>query len=143
MFTYEQTKELLPGLSKTFETLGKYPTFIFFDKACRFLPSVQNAIDDVENPMTAVLYRRLVEDVVWLVDKFHFRSHNDAKCKELYNPKIAKDAFNDIGSWNTQAAEQANAWLQRIAPVLRTTDPILHDFYLYSFVDTRNACMGV
>ncbi|KAI8853693.1 hypothetical protein BC829DRAFT_413608 [Chytridium lagenaria] len=138
MFTFEQTGELLPGISHTYESIGRYPTFTFFDKACRFIPSVKHAIDAVDNPITANTFRRVIDEVVWLVDKFHFKSHNDERCKELFNPELAEIAFPELGRWNTQAAEQANAWLQRVANVLRTTDSLLHDFYMYSFVDSYN-----
>ncbi|KAI8846964.1 hypothetical protein BC829DRAFT_418793 [Chytridium lagenaria] len=117
MFTFEQTGELLPGISHTYESIGRYPTFTFFDKACRFIPSVKHAIDAVDNPIMANTFRRVIDEVVWLVDKFHFKSHNDERCKELFNPELDEIAFPELGRWNTQAAEQANAWLQRVANV--------------------------
>ena len=83
-------------------------------------------------------------NITWQVDLFHFRGHNDAFCKTWCNPNVQRehDKQQKVKPFNTSAAEQVNAWLDKISHILRNLDQEQSDFYMYTFIDIRNGILS-
>ncbi|ORY43720.1 hypothetical protein BCR33DRAFT_738458 [Rhizoclosmatium globosum] len=142
MFRFETHDDVLEALITTFEGSGQFPFVLYYDKACRLLQSlvvqIRQGNDEVKKAQLLAVYDR----VALIVDKFHFRGHQDEYCEMWCNPTFVDSVLKKKGyikKFNTSAAEQGNVWFSGISHILRDLDAVTHDFFLFSLVDKRNS----
>ena len=66
---------------------------------------------------------------------FPFHPSRDTPHKPPKQLEIEED-FPD--AFNSSAAKQANSWLDDLKYMLLKTDYLVHDFFLYTFINYRN-----
>ena len=74
--------------------------------------------------------------IVIVCDRFHFRNHIAAWCKANVNPFNCK--VPGFEKANTEAAEQAFAWLARSKHLFRRMNEARFFFYLLHMMHLRN-----
>ncbi|KAI9323959.1 hypothetical protein BDR26DRAFT_829004 [Obelidium mucronatum] len=108
-------------LVKTFEQLGSYPTFFFFDSSCRLYQWLLSAKRGVNES-----YERLRQLVCFVVDRFHFKEHRNTFCKKECNPFLFPDLTNPNGTprFNSSIAKSTNSWLTAVSHIVRNVDEV-------------------
>ncbi|KAF8295682.1 hypothetical protein DL93DRAFT_2150938 [Clavulina sp. PMI_390] len=128
--TSESPTNIINMLSVIFPTQESRPSYIVIDKACRILVMIGLA-------STWLLTSR------FLVDVFHFKHHSgDPTCQKYCNPtpsirtdpNLVEEIEGSDGrlrrSFNSEAAEQLNAWFGGYASQLSHMHPANHDFLI-------------
>ncbi|KAF8317516.1 uncharacterized protein EI90DRAFT_2868736, partial [Cantharellus anzutake] len=133
----ESPTNILHTLEEVFPGPDSWPSYIVIDKACRILATL----------MSQGQHHRWFQTSCFLVDAFHFRNHhNDPTCQKYCNPTPqVKDDPNLVlpiqdgnsqqarfqHAFNTEAAEQLNAWFGGYASQLSHMHPANHDFLVH------------
>ena len=68
------------------------------------------------------------------IDRFHYKNHKNKWCRENMNP----DSSKNLKNVNTEAMEQAFAWLKGYAPSLRYMKRVNFVFVILDMIDRRN-----
>ena len=88
--------------------------------------------------------------VLWIVDAFHFVCHSkkDTFCQTYCNPTKDEGAYSPLFTtnekgirvrrFNTEAAEQANSWMEAFGKIVSSMHGFTHDFFLDLAVEIRN-----
>lgn len=69
-----------------------------------------------------------------VVDKFHFKTHNDKTCKKYCNP----NKFEEIINMNTSVAEQVNYWLSKFKHNVKHMNFERFNFFIFVICDLYN-----
>ncbi|KAI9324127.1 hypothetical protein BDR26DRAFT_793950, partial [Obelidium mucronatum] len=115
------------------------PNIVYYDKACRIYLSLRKHLR--HKGLYYERLRKLYDNVCFIVDKFHIKSHVDGFCEERCNPNFVDSwvaSESGEGKFNTQVAEQGNVWFGQISHILRNVNAVTHDFFMYTLVDKRN-----
>src|ERR1700733_7272968 len=130
--TSESPTNIVCMLVQIFPTPESHPSYFVINKACRILAMLQSC----------GLCNTWFQTSQFLVDVFHFKHHSgDPNCQRYCNPTpIIEDDPNLVLSiqddlppclqwaFNTEAAEQLNAWFGGYASQLSHMHPANHDF---------------
>jgi hypothetical protein len=115
---------------------AQHPSFIFYDNACKLLSHIimQNLFDS------------WITTTRFIVDAFHYINHRaeDLICRTRCNPAPRDGSQPDLvlietvngqqvetRAFNTEAAEQLNAWFGGYEAQLRKMTDYNHDFFVY------------
>ena len=140
MYTCESMTQMYLFLLGTFAR-GKdiqHLKFLGYDRACGLEPFLQNlAKKDI------YLAKYLLKNTKFLVDRFHVKGHTEQGClppvdnpKCKYHPDLP--VFSEISNVNTECAEQAFRWLNKLKLSLRQMSRYKFNFYLYEMVNIHN-----
>jgi hypothetical protein len=131
--TSESPTNIVQMLEQIFPSVESRPSYFVIDKACRILAMLQNRGQRAAWFQTSR----------FLVDVFHFKNHHgDPICQQYCNPTPSihddpnlvlsiQDGNNPPRlqrAFNTEAAEQLNAWFGGYASQLSHLHPANHDF---------------
>jgi hypothetical protein len=141
--TSESPTNILNTLEQVFPDLESQPSYIVIDKACRILAML----------MSRGEHHTWFQTSRFLVDVFHFKNHrNDPTCQRYCNPSpsVQNDPnlvipIQDAGNgqtrvqraFNTEAAEQLNAWFGGYASQLSHMHAANHDFLVHVMLTYR------
>lgn len=125
------------------------PAYIVIDKACRIVDMLQGK-KELRGPGA---WEKWCETSRWKVDIFHWFNHkNDPICEEWCNPSpnplddpnlrliiegIDDDETHYQNAFNTESAEQLNAWFGRYATQLEHMNAVKHDFLIHVMLTYR------
>ena len=112
--------------------------YLGYDRACGLQPFLQN-ITKKQVPFTAYL----LEHVKFLMDRFHIKGHTEKCCMPLennpacyYHPDLAN--FKEICTANTECAEQAFRWLNKVKYTVRQMSRYKFNFFLFELVNMHS-----
>jgi len=140
MYTSESLTQMYFFLAFTFGRGQdiQHLKYLGYDRACGLQPFLQN-IAKKQVPFAAYL----LENVKFLVDRFHIKGHTEKCCMPLennpeccYHPDLAK--FKEICTANTECAEQAFRWLNKLKYTVRQMSRYKFNFFLFELVNMHN-----
>lgn len=136
MFSCESPTQLFIQLLRLKCDTKIHLKYLGYDRACEFEPYLVN-LKKKGNAGAELL----LEDVQFLVDKFHIKGHTTPACdlesdQCRYHPDLQK--FKDIQDVNTECAEQAFAWLGKFKQSSKYMSHYMFKFFLYRIVRARN-----
>ena len=145
-FGAEKNIDVLKALDTAYPSGGRHPRVVYYDRACFVLKSLKAR---VLNPLIA---RFIVvwSTVLWIVDAFHFVCHSktDTLCQTCCNPTKDEGPYSQlfvtdekglrVRRFNTEAAEQANSWMESFGKIVSSMHGHTHDFFLDLAVEIRN-----
>ena len=112
--------------------------YLGYDRACGLQPFLQN-IAKKQVPFATYL----LQHVKFLVDRFHVKGHTEKCCMPLennpecyYHPDLEK--FKDIHHANTECAEQAFRWLNKLKYTVRQMSRYKFNFFLFELINIHN-----
>ena len=111
--------------------------YIGYDRACDLHPFICNLSEK-----GAYFATWLLRHVSFLVDSFHVRNHTEAYCMPPenerceYHPSLPK--FAEIHGTNTECAEQAFRWLNKLRYSMKSMHQHRFNFFLYVVTDVKN-----
>ena len=112
--------------------------YIGYDRACDLHPFMRNLSEK-----GAYFATWLLRHVSFLVDSFHVRNHTEACCMPPendrceYHPSLPK--FAEIHGTNTECAEQAFRWLNKLRYSMKSMHQHRFNFFLYVVTDVKNS----
>lgn len=105
------------------------PKVLVYDDACHLLKFLQNRPN-------SILCRALLRGMEICCDRFHFPNHKSAWCKANVDPgKVDVPGFDKA---NTQAAEEAFAWLARSKHIFPNMNEAHFLFFMLRIAHLRN-----
>lgn len=137
--TSESPTNIIRMIEEIFPNPDSRPSYIVIDKACRILVML----------ISRGLQGAWFQTSRFLVDVFHFKNHrNDPTCQKFCNPTPAirvdpnlvipiQDGNRPVQfqrAFNTEAAEQLNAWFGGYASQLSHMHPDNHDFLVQAML---------
>ncbi len=140
MFTSESLTQMYLFLIFTFGR-GKdieHLRYLGFDRACGLEPFLQNlAKKDV------MFAKYLLRHVKFLVDRFHVKGHTANCCTPLEDNPLCKyhpglEQFKEVRDANTECAEQAFKWMNKLRYGARQMSRYKFNFYLHIMICTHN-----
>lgn len=136
MLTCESPSQLFVQLLRLKCDSGAYLKYMGYDRACEFEPFLKNL--QKKDNLGATM---LLDDMTFLVDKFHIKGHTTPKCDIadpacLYHPDLPR--FSDISGVNTECAEQAFAWLGKFKHMMKYMSQNRFKFFLFLIIRARN-----
>ena len=112
--------------------------YLGYDRACGLEPFLQNLAKKGIS-----LSKYLLKNTKFLVDRFDVKGHTERCCLSpvdnpecRYHPDLAE--FSDISEVNTECAEQAFRWLNKLRFSLRQMSRYKFNFFLYEMVNMHN-----
>ena len=140
MYTCQSMTQMYLFLLGTFAR-GKdiqHLKWLGYDRACGFEPFLQNlAKKDIH------LAKYLLNNTKFFVDRFHVKGHTEQCCLPptenpqcKYHPGLP--AFSEIANANTECAEQAFRWLNKLKFSLHMMSRYKFNFFLYEMVNIHN-----
>lgn len=113
---------------------GSKPTYLFYDNNCQ----LHKYISAPGHPKVQAYWGTIHKPV----DVFHFEckhSEKDVVCQQYCNPALFPDLMTN-GQWtfNSSAAEQANAWLGKYKTIVREMGQTRYNFFLDEIIRMRN-----
>ncbi|OQV24197.1 hypothetical protein BV898_02144 [Hypsibius exemplaris] len=108
---------------------------IVFDNMCN-LERTKTAQAPLPLPSS---YDQLWRKPLKVLDVFHLQNHKQKECQTTYDPDHIKRLYPDLKKWNTQSAEQTNAFFRQFRSVLNRISLKRHLFYLDCLATHRNA----
>ncbi|KZT62228.1 hypothetical protein CALCODRAFT_426677 [Calocera cornea HHB12733] len=128
----ESVSSVADMLQAVFPTKNSVPDILFYDNNCHLRRHLRaqhlHHFDDMGMP----------------VDVFHFKckhSEKDDYCGQHCNPLLFPDIYDaESKTWffNSSAAEQTNAWLNRFLPIVHDMDSVCYDFFLDEMIKEHN-----
>jgi hypothetical protein len=106
----------------------KIPQTLLYDNGCKLLKYIEEKSKYTKTKRFEELKKMSV-----LVDRFHFKSHNDSYCKQKCNP----NKFNELVGVNTSVAEQINSWFSRYR-FTKYMNQERFNFFLFIIFDMYN-----
>jgi len=112
--------------------------YLGYDRACGLHPFMQKLAE--KNVMFAKYF---LKHVHFLVDRFHVSKHTEKCCMPVannplckYNPDLPE--FKEVSGVNTECAEQAFRWLNKLKFSVRQMSRYRYNFFLYELINTHN-----
>lgn len=143
MYTCESMTQMYLFLLGTFGS-GKdiqHLKWLGYDRACGFEPFLQNL-----SKKGIYLAKYLLKNTKFLVDRFHIKGHTEICCLPpdqnpecKYHPDLP--VFSEISKANTECAEQAFRWLNKLKFSLRQMGRYKFNFFLYEMVNIHKNCI--
>ena len=139
MYTSESMTQMYLFLLQTFGRGDdiQHLRYLGYDRACGFHPFLVNL-----KKKDIYLATYLLEHVKFMVDRFHVNGHTESCCMPLDNPdcKYHPDLniFSEVSSTNTECAEQAFRWLNKLKFTLRQMSRFKFNFFLIDMVELHN-----
>ena len=140
MYTCESMTQMYLFLLGTF-ACGKdidHLKLLGYDRACGLEPFLQNlAKKDIYSA------KYLLKHTKFLVDRFHVKGHTEKGCLPPANNPDCKyhpdlPAFSEVSDVNTECAEQAFRWLNKLKFSLRQMSRYKFNFFLYEMINMHN-----
>ena len=139
MFTYESPTQVYLFLIITF-TRGQNIQrlrYLGYDRACDLHPFLQNL-----EKKGAFFAKWLNDKVTFFVDNFHVAKHTEPCCMPpqnqlcKYHPSLPH--LSEIHGVNTECAEQAFRWLNKLKLSLKQMHQHRFNFFLHTIIGHRN-----
>ena len=140
MYTAESASQVFFFLINTFGR-GKDISslrYLGYDRGCSLHPYLVNLAKH-----KASFAQYFLRHVKFLVDRFHIEKHVSATCMPLGNPECKYhpdlEEFKEIKECNTQCAEQAFKWINKLRSGTRNMSRFKFNFYLHTMIEIHNA----
>ena len=109
--------------------------YLGYDRGCSLHPFLVNL--SIKNIMFAKYF---LEHVRFLVDRFHVSKHTEKCCMPLHGNPLCKyhpdlEEFKDIDDVNTECAEQAFRWLNKLKYSVRQMSRYRFNFFLHELIN--------
>ncbi|CAF1682145.1 unnamed protein product, partial [Adineta ricciae] len=132
LYRSESPTRVLHHLFTTIDCLSSsvpLPKYLIYDNACGLLLTFQNRFENGHIRHTA--RTDVLNNMTFLVDKFHIGNHTRPMCQAQTNPY----KYPDVNGINTVVCEQTNSKLKKYQNALSSfsfpkTDPLLHLLYV-------------
>lgn len=137
MYSSESPTQVMAFLRRTFPTANSRPSYIFYDNACTILAHV----------VTQLRLRSWLQTSRFLCDAWHYINHrsDDLLCRVWCNPAPADGSQPDLvinnvdehgrsystRAFNTETAEQFNAWITSHEASLKQMSEYNFDFTVH------------
>ena len=112
--------------------------YLGYDRACDLHPFLENL-----ERKGAYFAKWLNEKVTFFVDSFHVSKHTEACCMPPENPMCkyhpSLPHLSEISGVNTECAEQAFRWLNRLKLSLKQMHQHKFNFFLHTIINRRRA----
>lgn len=138
-FDAEGVTQVMSILNRIFPERNPHnrPSFLFYDNACKLLSHVSRY----------EIYQNWIQSTRFLVDAWHYINHrtDDDLCRTWCNPapadgsqpdlvieqRTASGEVKTVRAFNTETAEQLNAWLSGFEGPMRQMTNYNFDFFMH------------
>ena len=139
MYTTESLSQVFFFLINTFGRSNDISKvrFLGYDRGCSLHPFLVNL-----RKKNAPFSKYILDNVRVLVDRFHVKNHISTACMPPENPecKYHPDLpqFSEVRDCNTQCAEQAFSWINKMKNNVRRMGRFKFNFFLYTMIEIYN-----
>ena len=140
MYSHESLTQMYLFLIFTFDR-GKDVErlkYLGYDRACGLHPFIRNLAE-----RDVMFAKYFLKHVHFLVDRFHVSKHTEKCCIPVannpdckYNPDLPE--FEEVSGVNTECAEQAFRWLNKLKYSVRQMSRYRYNFFLHELINVHN-----